>query len=261
MHNSAEQAAALQADLDTILRWTETWQLPLNLKKCSVLHLGPQKITYTYKLGGIDLIQSEVEKDLGIHVDANLKFHKHSAVVAKKARGILAVIKRTFTCLDAKIVARLYKAIVRPTLEYGNCIWGPFFEGDKNMLEKIQRRATKLVENLRHLPYQERLKQLNIPSLNFRRKRGDMITLFKILSGRIKAEGVVPLGNPNQRTRGHALRLKKQFARKLPRRHHLPIRACNDWNRLPGNVVQARTLNAFKKSLDTLWHNQRFDFE
>ena len=231
------------------------------MTKCSVLHLGPQKTTYTYKVGGVELKASEVEKDLGIHVDPSLKFHTHAATVAKKARGTLAVIKRTFSFLDASMLTKLYKAIVRPTLEYGNSVWGPFFEGDKKMIEKIQRRATKLVEDLRQMPYQDRLKKLNIPSLKFRRKRGDMITIYKIVTGRIKAEGVVHLWNPNRGTRGHTLRIKKQHAKFLARRHHLPIRACNDWNGLPENVVQARTVNAFKKSLDLFWNEHQFEFD
>ena len=127
------------------------------------------------------------------------------------------------------------------------------------MLEKIQRRATKLIKDLKDMPYPARLRRLKLPSLKFRRRRGDMITMYKLVTGKIKAEGLVQLGNNIHGTRGHSLRLRKQQARKLERRCHLPIRACNDWNGLPGSIVNATSVNAFKRSLDLHWQDQQFE--
>ena len=129
------------------------------------------------------------------------------------------------------------------------------------MLERVQRQATKLVKDLKNLPYQERLRNLRLPSLKHRRRRGDLILLYKIIRGKVKAERVAQLREPNRRTRGHPLRLKKQTAIKVARRNFLPVRACNDWNSLPADVVQARSVNEFKRNLDKFMRNSQFDTE
>ena len=88
-----------------------------------------------------------------------------------KASRILGMIRSTFACLDEDTVPRLYKALVRPHLEYGNLIWHPRYRIDKLEVEKVQRRATKLVARLKDEPYETRLEALKIPSLEFRCRR------------------------------------------------------------------------------------------
>ena len=85
----------------------------------------------------------------------------------------------------------LYKSPVRPHLEYGNIIWGPFNKEDAINVEKVQRRATKIVESTRSLDYGDRMKKLNIPSLQHRRRRGDMIFAYKVFTGKVDV-------NPNE---------------------------------------------------------------
>ena len=77
----------------------------------------------------------------------------------------------------------LYKTIVCPIVEYGNVIWGPHFALDQQSLEKIQRRATKLIPTLQHVPYTDRLALLKLSSLRYRRRRGDMILMYRIIQG------------------------------------------------------------------------------
>ena len=77
----------------------------------------------------------------------------------------------------------LYKSLVRPVLEYGNIIWGPFYNHDIIQVEKVQRGATRLISSLRHLPYIGHLSTLNLHSLNYRHKRYDMIYLFQLMQG------------------------------------------------------------------------------
>ena len=78
--------------------------------------------------------------------------------------------------------------MVRPHLEYGNAIWGPTYMGDLKLVEGVQRRATKLIPHLYNVPYEDRLKELNLPSMEYRRKRGDMIQCFKIMNGLVRME-------------------------------------------------------------------------
>ena len=77
----------------------------------------------------------------------------------------------------------LYKAIVRPHLEYCIQAWSPYLRKDIDMPEKIQRRAAKLIPGLRDLRYEERLKKCGRTTLETRRLRGDQIEVLKILNG------------------------------------------------------------------------------
>ena len=76
----------------------------------------------------------------------------------------------------------LFNTLVRPILEYNNPIWGPHYILDNRKVEKIQRRATRLIPQLQDKSYSERLTQLDLPSFHYRRLRGDLIFLFKILN-------------------------------------------------------------------------------
>ena len=92
-----------------------------------------------------------------------------------KANRLLRIIRRSFCALDSTSFTLLYKAIVRPHLEYAATIWNPYPKNYFDDLEKVQRRATKLLQNISHLSYPERLAALNLPTLVYRRIRGDMI--------------------------------------------------------------------------------------
>ena len=88
---------------------------------------------------------------------------------------MLAVIRRAYTYLDRLSLMLLYKALVRPIFEYGNLVWSPYLKGEVDKLEKIQHRATRMIPELREMPYEDRLRSLKLPSLNYRRARGGMI--------------------------------------------------------------------------------------
>ena len=94
----------------------------------------------------------------------------------------LGIIKRNFRDIKQDALIMLYKSLVRSHLEYANSVWNPHHVQDIEALEKVQKRATKLISSLKHNPYQERLRILHLPTLKFRRIRGDMIEVYKILS-------------------------------------------------------------------------------
>jgi len=148
-----------------------------------------------------------LEKDLGILIDNELSFTEHINMVTKKANGIMAVIRRSFICIDYKCFNLLYKSLVRPHLEYGVTAWFPYKMKDIEAVEKVQKRATKQVKQLKHLHYSERLTRLNLPTLRYRRHRGDMIEVYKILHKIYDPEvstGILKL-SPVTNTRGHSL--------------------------------------------------------
>ena len=93
--------------------------------------------------------------------------------------------------------------MVRPHLEYGNVIWGPHYIGDIKAIEKVRKRATKVVPSLKNLPYVRKLETLNLPSLVYRRKRGDMIMCFKMMSKRVNVDTKTYITMNHFKTRGH----------------------------------------------------------
>ena len=121
------------------------------------------------------------EKDLGIIFDKTLKFDLHINSQVSKANKVLGLIRRNFKYLDGPTFNKLYKALVRPHLEYGQTVWFPHLSRQSKLIEGVQRRATKLVPSLSELAYHERLLILKLPSLKYRRICGDMMTVLNIL--------------------------------------------------------------------------------
>ena len=120
----------------------------------------------------------------------------------------------TFTCLHEITVPRLFTTLVRPHLEYGNIIWSPRFKMDSTGIEKVQRRATKLIPSLRNLCHEDRLRKLKLPSLWHRRRRGDMIQVYKITRGIDRIDPQLFFCRPEKSsTRSHSQKLTKQHSR------------------------------------------------
>ena len=135
--------------------------------------------THQYELYDEQLDHVFEETDLGVTIDSELKFDEHVSKKVNKANSIVGLIRRSFAHLDGKLFKRLYTTFVRPHLEYAQSVWSPSSQKLVDMLENVQKRATKMVDGLASLEYHERLKQLDLPTLVFRRARGDMIEVFK----------------------------------------------------------------------------------
>ena len=148
----------LQKDLNSIASWAKKWKMEFNVDKCKIMHLGNQNIKHTYTMDGSSLATTNEEKDLGVLIDDKLGFDKHIRSIVKKANRMLGLIKIGFSCLDKEIFMNLYPVLVRPLLEYCVQVWSPYKRKYINLLEGVQRRATKLVPELRELQYEERLK-------------------------------------------------------------------------------------------------------
>ena len=243
-----------QEDLAHLASWSETWLLPFNVSKCSILHLGRNNIKENYKLHQHYLSNSHTEKDLGVHIDEDLKFRRQAAYAVSKANQILGAIRRAFVHMDAKTLPLLYKSLVRPHLEYANIIWGPFNKADQVLVERVQRRATRLIPSLRDLSYENRMRKLKLPSLMYRRKRGDILYMYKLVHGHLGiAKEDLFQDPPLIATRGHRFKVAKPRAISRMRRNHFAVRVVTDWNSLPHDVVEAPSLNACKNRLDKYW--------
>ena len=154
---------------------------------------------------------------------------------------------------------KLYKGLVRPHLEYGQVVWYPHLKRQSASLEKVQRRATKLVKSLSHLPYLERLKSLNLPSLKYRRTRGDLIQVYNLLK-HIPNTSLLKLSN-TKHTRGHEFKLYRDISETDSRKFSFSQRVVPLWNQLTTNTVNAVNINQFKKLLDENLKDMTYEFD
>ena len=258
--DTAENIKSIQLDLDTFTHWTNIWRLEFNASKCKTLHLGKKNPHTQYHMDCRDgsrnaISSSHAERDLGVLVDDELKFHIHAQATIAKANQTLGLIKRTFTSRSPTVMTKLYKSLVRPRLEFGMCIACPINKTDQAALESVQRRATKCIRDLYDVPYPSRLRKLRIPSLTYRRKRGDVITAYKLLNAEDTIPGLFQPDNSN-RTRGHSQKLFRKRANTRLRNKFFSNRVVSLWNSLSEKTVTSTSVDAFKSSVDREWLNK-----
>ncbi|HKJ81868.1 MAG TPA: reverse transcriptase family protein [Ignavibacteriaceae bacterium] len=249
----------LQSDLDKLSKWAEDWQMTFNLEKCNVLHCGAKfnhlSETSKYILNNSELQSVTKEKDLGVTIDGTMKFSEQCNSASNKANSTLGMIKRTISCKKKEVLVKLYKALVRPQLEYCNQMWRPFLKKDIEKLERVQRRATRMIEGCGGMTYEERLAYTGLPTLERRRDRGDVIQVFKMLKGidNVDYNKYFTISN-NSHTRGHSMKLIKNRSRLNIRQNYFTNRIINGWNTLPNYVVESDSVNCSKNNYDR-WQN------
>lgn len=138
----------LQKDLDKLQEWAEKWQLNFHPDKCKIMIIGHGHPEFNYTLttaaGTNPLECSHVEKDLGIHIDDQLRFTQHIQKSVSNTNKLLGVIRRTYQYLDKTTFLHLYKGLVRPSLEYGVAVSSSKYQYDIDAVEPVQRRATRV---------------------------------------------------------------------------------------------------------------------
>jgi len=164
---------------------------------------------------------------------------------------VLRMVKRSFQSLDIEGFRIICKGYIRPHIEYCVQAWSPYLAKDKVILENVQRRATKLVRGLNR-SYQQRLDILGLTSLEKRRTRGDLIEVYKILTGKEKIDSALlfEVADSSYNLRGHHLRLYKKPCRLDIQKYFFSQRIVKEWNALPPTIVDAPSVNMFKRRLD-----------
>ena len=262
--NSLSDNAALQRDINALFEWSEVWQMQFNKDKCKVIHIGSKNGLYKYTMGGhapagTVLERSVEEKDLGVIVHESLKPSSQCAKAAKKANQVLGQMARAFSYRDKVTFIRLYKQYVRPHLEYAIQAWCPWTDSDIDLLESVQKRVIKMVSGLKSTTYEDRLAEVGLTSLVDRRRRGDMIEVWKILHGKENVEKAKWFTMAADAAQRPTRQSSSPFALKPPewkgviRKNFFSNRVVSHWNSLPLSLQSCTNINTFKNTYDSLF--------
>jgi len=245
----------LQRNLDRLVNWANTWQLSISIKKCNVLHIGRNRQINSavefFHINNDILPNVETVVNLGVTIDSQLKFSEHINKMVYKAQTRSKLLMKCFISRDTATLLRAFKVYVRPILEYCSSVWSPHFTKDIELIETVQRRFTKRLRGLWNVPYDERLKTVNLDRLDVRRLRLDLIMTFKILFGltNLNPEQFFQLAPSTVSTRGHDYKLYMPNVCTDSRKYFLSSRVLQAWNNLPSDVINFSSLKLFKSSL------------
>jgi ribonuclease P/MRP protein subunit RPP40 len=249
-----EDVEHLQRDITFIATKVAENGLTFNTDKVYHLAIG-QAHPPTYYLNGTPIAHKAVVRDLGVLVSADLKTQHHTDKTKGSAMRLLWSLRRSFHDWSPPTFRILFNTFIRPILEYAGPSVFPCTASEEQALESVQRLATRMIPSLRYNNYQERCETLNIFTLSYRRVRGDLILVYKVLRlGMYPAlKNILPLAPPSN-LRGHRLKLAVTRTDGLPHHYRLSRRVVHTWNVLPVEIIEASTITDFKSRLDKyLW--------
>jgi len=192
MVRNTRDLSIIQEDIDKLVDWSKNWNLNFNSKKCKFMIIGNKSnnlcsnVKFFMDNGNSrhEIEETRTERDLGITINNKLKWNNQIDKAALMANNMISKLKNSFKYWNVVSFRKLYTTFVRPHLEYCTSVWNPILKKDIVKLEKVQRRATKLVPNLRQtFSYETRFANIGITSLEERRRRGDIIQYYKLAKG------------------------------------------------------------------------------
>jgi hypothetical protein len=231
----------LQEQLNKLSEWSKKWKLDFNASKCKVMRISrrtvPYQYIYTLNREKLEVVRSFV--DLGITIESNLGWDVHIGGQIKKANRMFYYIKRTlglFAPREAKKL--LYLSLCRSHLELGTVAWTVLTDIHLKLIEALQRRATKYILNDKYMPYAQRLSELNLLPLSYRREQRDLMFTHKALAGTMGQEvkEIIPLREENRRSGRLANTMKIPKFKTESFAHTFGCRIVHIWNQLPANV-------------------------
>ena len=259
--------AALQANIDSLVNSGMAWGLNMNSDKCVVMRFGSDRsgIEFAgespYKVNDKFLKFVASHSDLGITVDKSLKFHSHITRVVASMNGLTSNLLGCTLSRDPSFLMNVYTSHVRPNLEYASPLWNVGYLGDLRLLERIQRRWTRAVSGMTDVPYDERLRRLDLFSFKGRLLRTDLILVWKILNGKCAIESDKIFTFVSGVRRGHRYKIFVPRTRLEVRRRFFSVRVISLWNSLSNDTVTADNINRFKSLLKRDLGNVLYEFD
>ncbi len=253
---NASKPDDIMSDIRLLESWESTWLLKFNPTKCKVMHLNyNENVNGSFCLDNVMLESIHKEKDLGLIITDKLDWEEHIRFCIKEANRLIAWITRNIILKDQYVMLNIYKSLIRPKLEYCVQIWNPTARhGNWSIildLECVQRRFTRLINNIGPLPYSERLRILKLTTLAERRVRGDLIETYKILSESVTyGQEVFKTGKSKLNIITKCKDGSSSEIRKL-RSAFLPERVKAYWNKLPISVKLSGDVLDFKIKLES----------
>ena len=254
-----ELQSKLQHDVNSISEWAVTSGMTFNINKCFYATFGQYAncSTRSYKIHDDVIPSSSCFEDLGVTVHSPLSFNKHMDRIVTKAFSRLALINKVFQDKSCNSVLRLYKAIIRPTLDFSSIVWNPFTIGYTKKVERVQKRMCRIIPSIRHLSYNDQLVKLNMLSLYARRIRFQLISVFKMYKNitNVDFNDFFTLLT-NKRTRGHSATLQLKHANNNYRLNFFTVSTIDLWNKLPQTLIDESSLAKFKIGLNAFLLSQ-----
>ena len=247
----------IQTIIDKIFDWSKQWQLSINASKCQCIRLHSRYQSATqpqYSIDNNTIPYSDNIRDLGILVDRHLSFNSHIDSITNKAAQRVGIIFRSFYSRDANFLLKAYTTYVRPLLEFNTIIWNPTLKKHIDKLEKIQRKFTKRIPSLCHLPYLQRLNALNLETLELRRLNFDLIYYYKILNNLTphSPSDFFTYHLPPPSNRKNSPILVKPAKGSHTFLSSFCYRQIDCWNNLPEHLKNCNSLPSFKSNLKKL---------
>ena len=253
---NAANHANVSKDIEELEVWESIWLLHFNPSKCKVVHVNlNSNPNLIYKLDGINLEVSEQEKDLGVITCNSLLWNEQIKASISKANKMICWIVRNLIIREKSVMLAIYKALIRPHLEYCVQLWNPVAaHGSWAIvleLEGVQRRFTRLISEIGTLPYSRRLEILNLTTLAERRIRGDLVETFKAASGLTQyGEDIFCFGRSGMNLVSNSRCTNGNTKVKNLQRSFLPERVIPYWNKLPSEVKNSESVLSFKVRLE-----------
>ncbi len=247
--------AKLQQAVNSVSSWCDQWSMKLAPEK-SVLLVVDRALSsepVDIIIDGISVPQKSSVRDLGIIINNRLDPSDHCLTVVKDAQRLSGLITRTLRTKKLSVYKKAFVSLVRPKLEYATQIWSPHTIRDVNMIENVQRAFTRRAFykcRLDKASYSARLRHLDLPTLETRRIKCDLIMTYKIANKLTDFPESAIFRRSVTKTRGHAYKLQST----LPvfndvSKNCFSNRSVGLWNNLPHNIVQAPSLQSFKRML------------
>ena len=263
-----EDMLALQTDLHNIIQWALDNNMELNESKFDLLCYSSRpaaellkNLPFTQSLfhyetpDGTSISSTDVVRDLGVNMSPDYTWSKHINTIAEDGRKMLGWVLSVFKDRSKLTMLTLYKSMIRCKIEYCCPLWDPSSLSDIKKLEQVQRMFTSKVQGCKDMSYWDRLKHLQLQSLQRRRERYILIHTWKILNDLTNNDVGISFEDKDNLTRMGVTANVPPLPRSIPARsitlfeNSFAVRAPKLWNCLPKLIKGAKTLETFKSSL------------